>query len=76
MGIAVDTQPDTNQEEQQKDITEKWHSSDQTTERLDEYWCLFYVLNIKSVCLTLIEKKLILAKLLVAASGNSIVREK
>lgn len=75
MGIAVDTQPDTNQEERQKDISEKWHSSDQITERLDEYWCLFYVLNIKSVS-NIDRKKLILAKLLVAASGNSIVREK
>lgn len=29
MGIAVDTQPDSNQEERQKDISEKKHSSDQ-----------------------------------------------
>lgn len=30
MGIAVDTQPDSNQEERQKDISEKRHSSNQT----------------------------------------------
>jgi len=30
MGIAVDTQPVTNQEERQKDISEKRHSSNQT----------------------------------------------
>ncbi len=29
MGIAVDALPDTNQEERQKDISEKRHSSDQ-----------------------------------------------